>query len=401
MPKVSIIIPLYNHEKYIQETIYSAINQTFSDFELIIINDGSTDRSEDIVKDIKDDRIVYIFQENQGAQNTINKGISLAKGEYISILNSDDSYYPERLKECISVIESNSSTSAVFSEVEFIDENGIFMQYLKAPEDNWDDFNIESFAGEKKIFLGLLTGNFLVSTSNLFCRKDIFDKIGIFSSFKYTHDYEFFLRLSSRCKVYFINSPLLKYRIHSTSSYKTNEAEVYFEVGIILKDVLLKYDLLKGNEDEIFFKLLKLFKLLNTSNTDRIIMSLFLLHIISPELAEKFTKHLIENPQHLFRLTCIEKIKTHLDLWKHSQAAWEKWKESNERLIAKEHELTLVNERLIAKEYELTLANERLNAKENELNVAQEKNNLLLNSYSFKLGSFLTYPIRKISKLIK
>lgn len=100
-PKISVIIPLYHHEKYIEEAIYSVLEQTFSDFELIIINDGSTDKSEEVVKSIKDDRIKYCYQDNQGAHNTINRGIQLAQGEYVSILNSDDVYYKNRFVELL------------------------------------------------------------------------------------------------------------------------------------------------------------------------------------------------------------------------------------------------------------------------------------------------------------
>ena len=77
MHKISVIIPLYNHEKYIKEAINSVLEQSVSDFELIIINDGSTDNSEDVVKAIKDDRIKYFYQENQGSHNTIDRGFQL------------------------------------------------------------------------------------------------------------------------------------------------------------------------------------------------------------------------------------------------------------------------------------------------------------------------------------
>ena len=102
-PKISVIIPLYNHEKYINEAVYSVLGQTFSDFELIIINDGSNDGSEEVVKKIKDKRIKYYYQENKGAHNTINRGIEIAKGEYIAILNSDDMYHKDVTDEMMSV----------------------------------------------------------------------------------------------------------------------------------------------------------------------------------------------------------------------------------------------------------------------------------------------------------
>src|SRR3989304_4480978 len=116
-PKISAIIPLYNHEKYVKEAICSVLEQSVLDFELIVINDGSMDNSAAVAKAIKDDRIKYIYQENQGAHNAINRGIALAKGEYVTILNSDDLYYKSRFEEALKVLETDSSVYAVFSHL--------------------------------------------------------------------------------------------------------------------------------------------------------------------------------------------------------------------------------------------------------------------------------------------
>ena len=97
-PLISVIIPAYNHERFIGAAIESVINQSLTDFELIIVNDGSTDGTEDVVKKYDDSRLRYFYQENQDAYNTINRGISLARGQYISILNSDDIYTIDRLE---------------------------------------------------------------------------------------------------------------------------------------------------------------------------------------------------------------------------------------------------------------------------------------------------------------
>src|SRR5512135_3626981 len=107
-PKVSVIMPLFNHGKYVREAIISVLEQSVQNIELIVINDGSTDDSEDVVKSISDDRIKYFYQGNQGAAKTINRGISLAQGEYISILNSDDLYYADRFKNSLKILEEDS-----------------------------------------------------------------------------------------------------------------------------------------------------------------------------------------------------------------------------------------------------------------------------------------------------
>ena len=78
-PVISVVIPLYNHEKYIESCLLSVLNQSYQDFEIIIINDGSTDRSEEVVKTVRDNRIRYVYQTNQGAAETINRGIRLGR----------------------------------------------------------------------------------------------------------------------------------------------------------------------------------------------------------------------------------------------------------------------------------------------------------------------------------
>lgn len=96
---ISVIIPLYNKEHYIEQTIKSVLSQTYADFELIIVNDGSTDKSADIVKKVPDERIVYVSQSNQGVSAARNAGIKMARGEYIAFLDADDKWMPEYLEK--------------------------------------------------------------------------------------------------------------------------------------------------------------------------------------------------------------------------------------------------------------------------------------------------------------
>jgi glycosyltransferase involved in cell wall biosynthesis len=393
-PKISVIIPLYNHEKYIKEAVYSVLEQTVSEFELIIINDGSTDRSEAIVRSIPDKRIRYYYQENQGAHNTINKGIKLAKGEYISILNSDDVYKNNRLEMCLKILDNNSSFSAVFSHIEFIDDQGKFIKYHGA-QDNWINHDSEtSFKDEDNIILNLLAGNFLTTTSNLFCRKSVFQDIGLFQNLKYAHDYEFFLRLCYHFKVHIIDMPFLKYRIHPDNKIKENEAETDFEVGLVISNFFLNYDLKEFfSENNIYTTMVKFLNSINTYNSERMIMTLVLFGI-KYKIHSQFFKALTENPENPFRKVCIDHFKTYLDVWQESQEAWSKWSETNERLIESDKKLSEAadevkkwwlnsqeawskwsetNERLIESEKKLSEANERLIESEKKLSEANER----------------------------
>ena len=99
MAKVSVVIPLYNKEKYIKETLLSVLNQTFNDFEVIIVDDGSTDNSAAIISSFNDDRIKVIFQKNAGETAARNKGVKIASTEYIAFLDADDFWKPDFLQE--------------------------------------------------------------------------------------------------------------------------------------------------------------------------------------------------------------------------------------------------------------------------------------------------------------
>src|SRR4051812_15533497 len=109
-PKISVLLPVYNAEPYLKEAIDSVLQQTFADFELIIINDGSKDRSADIIKSYTDKRILFIDQENIGLSATLNKGIALARGEYIARQDNDDISRPERFRKQVTYLDAHPRT---------------------------------------------------------------------------------------------------------------------------------------------------------------------------------------------------------------------------------------------------------------------------------------------------
>ena len=105
MPFLSVIIPLYNKESYIKNTLRSVLEQNFTDFEIIIVNDGSTDNSLEIVSSFKDERIQVIHQPNSGASSSRNKAIQSAKTQYIAFLDADDFWFPNHLEELVQLIQ--------------------------------------------------------------------------------------------------------------------------------------------------------------------------------------------------------------------------------------------------------------------------------------------------------
>ena len=236
MPIVSVIMPAYNHEKFVGEAIESVLKQSFEDFEFIIINDGSTDNTEKVIKSYDDPRIRYYSQENIDAPKTINRGISLAEGEYISIINSDDIYHTDRLKYLLDVIKSDQY-DFLFTDIEFINDYS-YQCYDPA------QLNIAWIKRLKFIYnttgslkSTLLFGNLAATSSNFFFKTDITSKVGFFGDNHYTHDYEFLLKCLLKLEnslMYLDESQYLYYRIHENNTIREKSMIPRIEVYNLL-----------------------------------------------------------------------------------------------------------------------------------------------------------------------
>lgn len=216
-PLISVVIPAYNHERFVGEAVKSVLDQSCNDLELIVVDDGSTDRTGEIVKGFTDRRLHYYFQENQDAFNTINRGIGLAKGQYISILNSDDVYETDRLERLHEILEKNNCVCS-FSDVVPISDDG---EHFSDPQFGWNQWhkkNRDFYFQCGDLYTAFLKGNFMVTTSNLFMTAGAAQRVGPFCSLRYLHDYDFIFRMMTAFpeRVYYADDlQLLRYRIHS------------------------------------------------------------------------------------------------------------------------------------------------------------------------------------------
>ncbi|MFN6039864.1 MAG: glycosyltransferase, partial [Bacteroidota bacterium] len=212
-PEVSVILPVFNAEKYLAESIKSILNQSFTNFELIIINDGSTDKSSEIIKSFSDIRIVYIEQLNMGLANTLNKGVSLAKGKYIARQDNDDISYPERFQKQFSYLENNAEIALIGTRARIVNEMGepTGRNHLHPTNPN-------------VLKLDLLFDNPFVHSS-IFVRKDILLKVGgYYSSSDFFEDYNLWSRISYHYKVANLPEILLDYREVNTGMSKTSDS---------------------------------------------------------------------------------------------------------------------------------------------------------------------------------
>lgn len=212
---LSIVIPLYNHERYIDAALDSVMAQTLQPHEIIVVDDGSQDGSLARVRQRagQDFRIKVWSHPNQGAHYTINAGLQHTTGTCVAILNSDDCYHPRRLAACLQALEQDPEAAAVCTALSFIDEHG------KNCHNKWYEEALAFYHQVGDLGLALLNGNFLMTTSNLFIRRSVFDELGYFANLRYAHDLDFFLRLVlHRKKIVLLDEPLLQYRTHATNT---------------------------------------------------------------------------------------------------------------------------------------------------------------------------------------
>jgi glycosyltransferase involved in cell wall biosynthesis len=237
VPEVSVIIPSYNHAVFIGAAIDSVLSQTHRDLELIVVDDGSTDTSREVIGRYTDIRLRVFLQENQGAHAAINHGIREAKGEYMAILNSDDIYHPQRLEKIISVFYGDPSVGLVCSHIEIIDHKGTPLGIKHGYTDfsPWDlPHPSKSFRAEADLQAALLTENYLATTSNYVFSRLLYAEVGEFLPLRYTHDWDFALRALRYGKLRLLPEPLMSYRVHGSNTIRQNQAAMVFEICWIL-----------------------------------------------------------------------------------------------------------------------------------------------------------------------
>lgn len=224
-PKVSVNICCYNSEKFIKETLQSILDQTFNDFEVIVIDDGSKDKTRQIIKSFSDSRIKYFYQDNQGLSISRNKAIELSKGKYIALIDHDDCWIPDKLELQVQLLEKNAKIGLVYSDSYIVDEklnikNRFFIDFLP-------------YRGN--IIKPLLHLNIIPCLTAVF-RRELVDMIGDFDpALAITEDYDFFIRIAFVADIDYIDKPLARCRIHSDNTTGKNLEKLYKETISILR----------------------------------------------------------------------------------------------------------------------------------------------------------------------
>lgn len=202
---ISVVVPVFNGEKTIEETINSILNQTFQDIEIIVINDGSTDATLAIIKKISDSRIKVFSYPNAGLSASRNRGISQAKGEYISFIDADDLWTPDKLESQWQALQSNPQAAVAYSWTDYIDESSKFLKSGRRIKINGDAFS------------KLLITNFLENGSNPLIRQEALEIGGFDESLPAAEDKDMWLRLAADYEFVCVEKPQILYRTSSTS----------------------------------------------------------------------------------------------------------------------------------------------------------------------------------------
>lgn len=228
MPQLTILIPTYNCARYILECVNSLLVQDYTDFELLIIDDGSTDDTEEIINAIKDKRIVYLKNSvNIGIVATLNKGLKLAKGKYIARMDADDVVLGNRLEKQIFFLEHNPEYGMVGAWFKLMDEQGSFLR------------NVKNSINPDFLRLGLIF-------TNHFAHPSVMMRTGLARKLKYNKDYlhcedhDLWLRFAEVSKVTNLPDFFLSVRAHAKSTCSLNQKQLKISVISLLSRELDK-----------------------------------------------------------------------------------------------------------------------------------------------------------------
>lgn len=222
MPLISVLMPVYNCEEYVQAAIDSILGQTFRDFEFIIIDDGSKDRTADIVKAAaaRDDRIKVISRENRGIVPSLNEALAVAAGDLIARMDGDDISLPDRFQRQVDYLRAHPDCGLVGTQIMFMDPDGRPIAPMPNPLDH---------AG---IVQTMLDGSESVSHPTVIFRRAVAQSINGYSDrYKHAEDIDFFLRMAEATQVANMPDLLLHYRQHAKSIGRTQteaQAEAHY-----------------------------------------------------------------------------------------------------------------------------------------------------------------------------
>jgi glycosyltransferase involved in cell wall biosynthesis len=225
-PQVSVIIPTFNRRDYLPIALDSVLAQTYTDYEIVIIDDGSTDDTRDILAPYEQ-RIRYFYQENRGIAAARNRGIEEARGTCIALLDSDDYWLPGKLACQVEGLEENPQWGMVATRCSSISPDGRFRRHNRPGKSGW-------------ILTDLFKSNF-IRTSSAMITRECLEQVGVFdTSLPECEEYDLWLRIAHRYPIGFINQPLTVYTDNPHGVSIDSLAGRHFRITVLEKEYLRK-----------------------------------------------------------------------------------------------------------------------------------------------------------------
>ena len=214
MPKVSVIIPAYNHARFLGEAIGSVLAQSFQDFELIVVDDGSIDNTKEVAASFQDNRVRYIHQQNRGVAAAQNVGVRNSSGEYVAILGADDVWLPRKLELQVELLDSRPEIALVCSDFYiFDDRTGAVLGRFWHNEPFGYRVNAEK--ASRRPLTEMLSRGCFIAPQVAMVRRWVFNEVGCFDeSLRAYEDWDMFVRIVQRFAIGTIDMPLAKNRKH-------------------------------------------------------------------------------------------------------------------------------------------------------------------------------------------
>ncbi|WP_052184305.1 glycosyltransferase family 2 protein [Psychroserpens sp. Hel_I_66] len=242
--QVSILMPVYNGEKYLREAIDSVLAQTFKDFEFLILNDGSTDGTQNIIDSYSDKRIKSVYHKNMGVAKSLNRGLELAQGEYIWRHDADDICLPEQLKTQLDFLEKNKGFALVSTQIAFMTDRGKIAHSYKQPKDSY--FDNHDFI---KVNRSQFNPYSPITHATVLLKKEVFDTVGVYrTAFKTSEDTDLWLRIIEKFDAAVLNYCSYFVRLNATSA-----TQVYKSTNNFYRDMAFQFadERLKFGEDSL------------------------------------------------------------------------------------------------------------------------------------------------------
>lgn len=224
-PLVSIIIPNYNHAQYVGDAIWSVLTQEYRNFEIIVVDDGSTDNSRDVITQFGD-KVQYIHQKNAGLSAARNTGIKASKGVLIGVLDADDMYESIFLSTLVAALQENPDADGVYCGYQFVDHKNNLLPQIEARPVDHDKLND-----------ALLDGNFFVPES-IFLRRYVYDNVGLFDeTLRACEDWDVWLRVTKKYKIVHSPNILTRHRILPGSMSTDPQRMLTYRLAVLKKHV--------------------------------------------------------------------------------------------------------------------------------------------------------------------